>query len=65
MNSAIRKAAAPMTGGMICPQVDAAALTAPANSGLYPNHFIMGMVKLPEKMIFKEKLKPLCIQLNV
>ena len=32
--SAIRKAAAPMIGGMICPPVEAAASTAPANSGL-------------------------------
>ena len=32
--SAIRNAAAPMIGGMICPPVDAAASTAPAKSGL-------------------------------
>ena len=32
--SAIRKAAAPMIGGMICPPVEAAASTAPANSPL-------------------------------
>ena len=32
--SAIRNAAAPMMGGMICPPVLAAASTAPANSGL-------------------------------
>ena len=32
--SAMRKAAAPMMGGMIWPPVDAAASTAPANSGL-------------------------------
>ena len=34
MYSAIRNAAAPMMGGMICPPVDAAASTAPANSDL-------------------------------
>ena len=31
--SAIRKAAAPITGGMICPPVEAAASTAAENSG--------------------------------
>ena len=45
--SAIRKAAAPMIGGMICPPVDAAASTAPANSGLYPVLIIIGMVTEP------------------
>ena len=34
MYSAIKKAAAPMMGGMIWPPVEAAASTAPANSGL-------------------------------
>ena len=34
MYSAMRKAAAPMMGGMIWPPVDDAASTAPANSGL-------------------------------
>ena len=34
MYSAIRNAAAPMIGGMIWPPVEAAASTAPANSGL-------------------------------
>ena len=29
----ITKAAAPITGGMICPPVEATASTAPANSG--------------------------------
>ncbi len=33
-NSIIRNAAAPSTGGVICPPVDAAASTAPANSRL-------------------------------
>ena len=32
--SAIRNAAAPIMGGIICPPVEAAASTAPANSGL-------------------------------
>ena len=36
-----------MIGGMICPPVDAAASTAPANSGLYPVFFIMGIVTEP------------------
>jgi F420-non-reducing hydrogenase iron-sulfur subunit len=34
MNSAIKNAAAPIMGGIICPPVEAAASTAPANSGL-------------------------------
>ena len=34
-------------GGMIWPPVEAAASTAPANSGLYPVFFIMGMVTEP------------------
>ncbi len=34
VNSAIKKAAAPMIGGMIWPPVEAAASTAPANSPL-------------------------------
>jgi len=33
MISLIRNAAAPITGGMICPPVEAAASTAAANSG--------------------------------
>ena len=33
-NSAMTKAAAPMTGGMICPPVEATASTAPAKCGL-------------------------------
>ena len=32
--SAIKNAAAPMIGGIICPPVEAAASTAPANAGL-------------------------------
>jgi hypothetical protein len=34
MNSAIKNAAAPIIGGIICPPVEADASTAPANSGL-------------------------------
>ena len=45
--SAIKNAAAPMIGGMICPPVDEAASTAPANSGRYPVFFIIGMVTEP------------------
>ncbi len=36
-----------MMGGMIWPPVEDAASTAPANSGLYPVFFIMGMVTDP------------------
>ena len=45
--SAIRNAAAPMIGGMICPPVDEAASTAPAKSPGKPVSFIMGMVTEP------------------
>ena len=45
--SAIRNAAAPMIGGMICPPVEEAASTAPANSGRYPVFFIIGIVTDP------------------
>ncbi len=34
MNSTIKNAAAPIIGGIICPPVDAAASTPPANSFL-------------------------------
>ena len=47
MYSAIKNAAAPIIGGMICPPVDEAASTAPANSGRYPVFFIIGMVTEP------------------
>src|SRR5947199_9126681 len=43
-NSAITNAAAPMTGGMICPPVDATASTAAANGGRKPVRFISGIV---------------------
>ncbi len=41
------KAAAPMTGGMICPPLEAQASTAPAKWGRYPTLFMRGMVKEP------------------
>jgi len=41
------KAAAPMTGGMICPPVPAAASTPAAKTGLYPTLFMRGIVKEP------------------
>ena len=44
---AMMKAAAPMTGGMICPPVEATASTAPAKWGWYPTLFIRGMVNIP------------------
>ena len=47
MNSAIRKAAAPMTGGVSCPLVLEATSTAPAFSAEKPVRFISGMVKVP------------------
>ena len=49
-------AAAPMMGGMSCPPVEAAASTAPANSGRYPSRFIMGMVRLPESTMLETEL---------
>src|SRR4030042_6065031 len=55
-DSAIKNAAAPITGGIICPPVDAAASTAAANSGLYPSFFIIGIVKLPEPTVFDTEL---------
>ena len=54
--SAIRKAAAPMIGGMICPPVEAAASTAPANSPLYPVFFISGIVTEPVVTVFPTEL---------
>ena len=56
MDSAIRKAAAPIMGGISCPPVEAEASTAPANSGRYPNRFIIGMVKLPEPTVLATEL---------
>jgi len=43
-------AAAPMTGGMICPPVDATASTAAANGGRNPVRFISGIVIGPSTM---------------
>ena len=47
VNSAIKKAAAPITGGVSCPFVDEATSTAPAFSAEKPVRFISGMVKVP------------------
>ena len=56
MYSVMMNAAAPMTGGMICPPVDAAASTAPANSGRYPVFFMSGMVMEPVETVFATEL---------
>ena len=45
--SAIRKAAAPITGGMSWPPFEATASMAPATCGLKPVRFIIGMVMMP------------------
>src|SRR5690625_7398352 len=42
--SAIMKAAAPITGGRICPPTEAVDSTAPANVLVYPTFLIKGMV---------------------
>ncbi len=47
VNSEIRKAAAPMTGGVSWPLVEDATSTAPAFSAEKPVRFISGMVKVP------------------
>ena len=44
---AITNAVAPITGGKIWPPLDAAVSMAAACSGLYPDFFIIGMVKDP------------------
>ena len=46
--SAMMNTAAPITGGMICPPVDAVASTAAANFGLKPTFFMSGIVNEPE-----------------
>src|SRR3990167_8668958 len=46
-SSAMMKAPAPITGGMIWPPVDAVASTAAANSGRYRIRFMRGMLKIP------------------
>ena len=45
--SIIRKAAAPITGGVSCPLVEEATSTAPALVAGKPTFFISGMVKTP------------------
>ena len=45
--STIRKAAAPITGGMIWPLTEEATSTAPAFSAEKPTRFIIGTVKVP------------------
>jgi hypothetical protein len=45
--SAMRKATTPITGGMICPPVEAAASTPPAKLGLKPIFLDDGMVNTP------------------
>jgi len=45
--STIKKAAAPITGGVNCPLVDAATSIAPAFSPEKPTRFISGIVKIP------------------
>ena len=45
-------AAAPMTGGIICPPVDATASTAPAKCGSYPTLFMRGIVNMPVVQTF-------------
>ena len=52
MNSAMRNAAAPITGGVSCPFVDAATSTAPAFSGVRPVFFINGIVNVPVETTF-------------
>ena len=46
-NSAITNAPAPISGGMICPPVEATASMAPARLRLKPRRFIRGMVSTP------------------
>src|SRR5215212_9063728 len=45
--SAMRKAAAPITGGINCPFTPAAHSIAPDVVGVYPTRFITGIVKVP------------------
>ena len=52
MNSEIRNAAAPITGGVSWPLVDDATSTAPAFSAENPVRFINGMVKVPVVTVF-------------
>ena len=41
------KATAPITGGMICPPIEAVASTPPAKAARKPKRFISGMVNCP------------------
>ena len=50
------KAAAPISGGIICPPVDAEASVAAANSGLKPDRFIIGIVNAPEPTVLATEL---------
>ena len=48
MVSAMMKATAPMTGGMIWPPMDEVASTPPAKAEVKPKRFIRGIVNWPE-----------------
>ncbi len=48
MVSAMMKATAPITGGMICPPMDEVASTPPANAPVKPERFIRGIVNWPD-----------------
>src|SRR5690606_12586279 len=50
------KAAAPMTGGISCPPVDAVASVAAANDGRNPARFIIGMVNDPDATVLATEL---------
>jgi len=52
----MRKAAAPITGGMIWPPVEDTASTPPAVSAVYPAFFMFGMVMMPVDMTFATAL---------
>ena len=61
--TAIKKAAAPIIGGINCPIVEPATSTAPACSGLNPVLFISGIVNVPVVTVFAIEL-PLIIPVN-
>src|SRR5690606_2369280 len=50
--STIKNAAAPITGGMICPLTEEAASIAPALTPEMPVRFISGIVKIPVETTF-------------
>ena len=52
VNSTIRNAAAPITGGRIWPPEETDDSTAPANSEEYPDRFISGIVNAPVVTVF-------------